>query len=212
MEQLSVWVGTGLITAGVSAALLAGAGAATADSGGTGESGASSSSDARGSGATGSDASGSEPSREKPQPKPVADESASAKPDATVGSTADTNATASAPDTAKGGTTAADPQPNGHHERTRRTASTPPAKSTSAEPKATPATTEVNGVRRRKNEHRIGCESRCAETLSSPVTSAAAPVAPAPPTLLGVVQGVARRRRRQRRIPRVQHTCRRWKP
>ncbi|MCW2551129.1 MAG: hypothetical protein JWR78_910, partial [Mycobacterium sp.] len=33
MEQLSVWVGAGLVTAGVSAALLAGASVASADSG-----------------------------------------------------------------------------------------------------------------------------------------------------------------------------------
>jgi len=51
MEQLSAWVGAGIVTAGVSAALLVGAGAASADTGSGAESG-----DSTSSGSTGSDA------------------------------------------------------------------------------------------------------------------------------------------------------------
>jgi hypothetical protein len=45
VERLSVWVGAGLVTVGVSAAMIAGAGVALADSGSASESGASSSSE-----------------------------------------------------------------------------------------------------------------------------------------------------------------------
>ena len=63
VEQLSVWVGAGLVTAGMSAALVAGASAASADSGLGADSSGGASSNLSGSDSKGSDAT-------KPRPKP----------------------------------------------------------------------------------------------------------------------------------------------
>ena len=197
MEQLSVWVGAGLVTAGVSAALLAGAGAATADSGATGESGAPSS---------------SEPSRqEKPRLKPAADgstaakpheytaakphEYTAAKPDATAGSTtaAHTNtATDPTTDPTAGGTAADEPGPTDHHARDReKNRPTTPSESTSAEASTTPSTTKSTASAVEKTTAPVTKVSARQDLSTASPTTAAAPVAPpAPPTLLGVVQGV----------------------
>ena len=83
MQQLSVWVGTGIVTAGVSAALLAAAGVATADTGTDSQSGGVSSS-----GSTTSDAAkpdSTSPKKDSISPKKEADStgaSAASDPDA----------------------------------------------------------------------------------------------------------------------------------
>ena len=89
MQQLSVWVGTGIVTAGVSAALLAAAGVATADTGTDSQSGGVSSS-----GSTTSDAA-------KPDSTSPKQDSTSPKKDAdSTGATAASDSDADKPDSA----------------------------------------------------------------------------------------------------------------
>ena len=89
MQQLSVWVGTGIVTAGLSAALLAAAGVATADTGTDSQSGGVSSS-----GSTTSDA--AKPDSTSPKP-----DSTSPRKDAdSTGATAASDSDADKPDSA----------------------------------------------------------------------------------------------------------------
>jgi hypothetical protein len=119
MEQLSVWVGAGLVTAGVSAALIAGAGVAAADTGSdSGSSGASAGSSDSGAGT--SDSAGEKKDTEKkdtdkPAAEPAAEPSSAQKPDTDEATGGDETASAPTKKTKKKSTAGieskAEPEP-----------------------------------------------------------------------------------------------------
>jgi hypothetical protein len=213
VEQLSVWLGTGLVTAGVSAALLAGAGAASAETGPGGEPGGSgaSASSASSSSTHSSNSTGpSNPNDPKTRPKPASGdgeptsgESDSARPETDAKD--DTAASeVKHPDTPKPTESAthdsADrPTTRSAPAKRDRTKGQQPVEAPSPKVDAAVATTAPDPVATRAAAA-VEKVSETVATESVPVTSTSfarptptklvAAAAPAPPSLVGVIQGV----------------------
>jgi hypothetical protein len=179
VEQLSVWAGAGLVTAGVSAALLAGAGAAGAETGTGAESASSSSSDS-----TGSDA-------PKPGPKTTPDKPDADKPDTDKPD----------PDTTEPDTTEPDPadakkdgvKNNDDHTSKRGTqAGSAPRRKQPVPGTATPEPARVakqsDPVAKNVVTEVVSAKSEATPSLVKATT--VAPTTPAPPSVLGVIQAV----------------------
>jgi pimeloyl-ACP methyl ester carboxylesterase len=204
VEQLSVWVGAGLVTAGMSAALVAGASAASADSGLGADSSGGASSNLSGSDSKGSDAT-------KPRPKPD-------QPDKTdAEGPLDAADETSTPDAAKN----EQPEPTGQVSqgskgfqgkgdrtttRSKLTRVISPGKSSATESATTESSPDDEATAKKGVIKSIvpvvddapdepAAKRIVSQDISSKSVIAAslvqtAPVAPAAPSLLGVVQGV----------------------
>lgn len=219
VEQLSVWVGAGLVTAGMSAALLAGAGAASADSGAGADASGSASSDSSGSDSNGSNSTGSD--APKPRPKPAADKRTATKPTTTTTKPdedkKDADDETSSPDT----TNVEKPEPTGqapHGKGDRPTKRTKPAAATSQEkPQAaestasapsSPAVEEtvkdaetvkdvvastvpvIDEVPAKTVTKHVVSQDVSSKSVITTSLAQTAAVAPVAPSLLGVIQGV----------------------
>jgi hypothetical protein len=210
VEQLSAWVGAGIVTAGVSAALLAGAGAASADTGSGSESG-----DSTSSGSTNSDAgkpdstkkqdppstkkddestgtstpSATDADKEKDEPGSAADPKDAEQTPEPTDPDATTPATPAKPDVPKKKSAAEEPQVTKKTEQTEVTEQADPEVAEQTEPVAAPAVeASVEPVAKRSAPQPT--TAKLASPTSLTQASLAPAVAPAAPSLLGFVGSV----------------------